>query len=110
MEAAFGEGVLTSLSVRLPAARQAGHRKQTGDSDTLLLGKVEASTGDLSQMVDALKQYLEQKLEKVEQTFLSAHTHQIETLESCVRARYDSPPSPPLEKGRRYLLDYLSPR
>ena len=58
-------GVLTSLTVR--------HLTQTGDSDTLLLRKVEAKTGDLSQMVHALKRYLEPKLEKVEQTFLSAH-------------------------------------
>ena len=80
-----------------PNAAQAGVRKQTGDSDTLLLGKVEASTGNLSQMVNALKRYLEQTLEKVEQTFLSAHTHQTGTFESCVQARYDAPPSPPLE-------------
>ena len=58
-------------------------------------------------MVDALKRYLEQKLERVEQTFLSAHVHQAETSETCVRIRHDSPPSPPLEEGRRYLLDHL---
>ena len=46
-------------------------------------------------------------LERVEQTFLSAHIHQAETSESCFRARHDSQLSPPLEKGRRYLLDHL---
>ena len=99
MEGAFDEGVLTSLTVR--------HLTQTGSSDTLLLRKVEANTGDLSQLVHALKRYLEPKFEKVEQTFLSAHIHQTETLESCVLARHDSPPSPPLEEGRCYLLDHL---
>ncbi len=93
VKGAFDEGVLTILAVC--------HLTQTGDSDTLLLRKVEASTGDLSRMVHALKRYLEPKLKKVEQTFLSAHIQQTETSESCVRARYDSPPSPPLEKGRR---------
>ena len=71
--------------------------------------EVEAETGVLSPMVDALKRYLDQKLQKVEQTFLSAHIHQTQTSESCVLARHDSPPSPPLEKGRRYLLNHLSP-
>ncbi len=46
---------------------------------------------------------------KVERTFLSAHIHQTETSESCFRTHHDSPPSPPLEEGRRYLLDHLSP-
>ena len=41
-----------------------------------------------------LKEYLVHNLEKVEQTFLSAQRHQIETSESCVRARRESPPSP----------------
>jgi hypothetical protein len=49
-------------------------------------------------MDDALKRYLEPKVEKVEQTFLSAHNPRTGTFESCVWARYDSPPSPPLEK------------
>ncbi len=53
----------------------------------MLLREVEASTGVLSQLVNALKQYREQRLEKVEQTFLSAHIHQTATSESCVRAR-----------------------
>ncbi len=101
VKGAFDEGVLTILAMC--------HLTQTGDSDTLLLRKVEASTGDLSRMVHALKRYLEPKLKKVEQTFLSAHIQQTETSESCVRARYDSPPPPPLEEGRRYLLDHLSP-
>ena len=96
---AFDEGVLTILAVC--------HLTQTGDSDTLLLRKVEASTGDLSRMVHALKRYLEPKLKKVEQTFLSAHIQQTETSESCVRAHHDSPPSPPLEKGRRNLSDHF---
>ncbi len=42
---------------------------------------------------------------RVEQTFLSAHIHQTETLESSVRTCNDAPPSPPLESRRRYLLD-----
>ena len=110
MEGVSHGGLLTSLPVRLPAApdaAQAGHRKRTGDSGTLLSRELEASTGDLSQMVDALKGYFEKRLERVERTFLSAHIHQTGTRVSCVRARHDSPPSPPLEKGRRYLLDHF---
>ena len=42
--------------------------------------EVEAETGVLSPMVDALKRYLDQKLQKVEQTFLSAHIHQTPNL------------------------------
>ena len=45
----------------------------------------------LSQMVHAPKRYLEQELERVEQTFLSAHVHQTGTSESCVLARHDAP-------------------
>ena len=71
--------------------------------------EVEAKTGVLSRMVDALKRYLQQTVEKVGQTFLSAHIHQTEITETRFRERHDSPPSPPLEKGRRYLLDHLSP-
>ena len=112
LEGAFDGGVLASLPVRLPAApnaAQAGRPAaglpaaagQAGTqvtSGTLLLREVEASTGVLSRMVDALKRSLEQTLERVERTFLSAHIHQTE---SCVQARHDSPPSPPLEEGRR---------
>ena len=36
-------------------------------------------------MVDGLKRYIEKRLERVERTFLSAHIHQNETSESCVR-------------------------
>ncbi len=85
---------------RLPAAPKAAqtdHRKQADDGDTLLFREVEATTGDLSWMDDALKRYVEPKVEKVEQTFLSAHNPQTGTSESCVWARHDSPPSPPLE-------------
>ena len=71
--------------------------------------EVAAITSVLYRTVDALQRYLQQMVEKVEQTFLSAHIHQSETSESCVRASHDSPPSPPLEKGRRYLLNHLSP-
>ena len=60
--------------------------------------EVEAKTGVFSRMVDALQRYLQQMVEKVEQTFLSAHIHQTQTSESCVRESHDSPPSPPLEK------------
>ena len=98
-EGASDGGVLTSLPVR--------HRTQTGYSDTLQFLEFEASNGDLSQMVHELKRYLEPMLKKVEQTFLSAHIHQTESSESCVRARHDSQPSPPLEKGRRYQLDHF---
>ena len=48
-------------------------------------------------MVDALKRYFEQKLEKVEQAILSAHIQQTEISECCVRARQNSPPSSPLD-------------
>ena len=85
VKGAFDEGVLTILAVRLPAApnaAQAGHLTQTGDSDTLLLRKVEASIGDLSQMVYVLKRYLEPMLKKVERTSSSAHIHQTETSEN----------------------------
>ncbi len=51
VKGAFDEGVLTILAMC--------HLTQTGDSDTLLLRKVEASTGDLSRMVLALKRCLE---------------------------------------------------
>ena len=110
MEAAFDGRVLTSQPVRLPAApnaAQAGHHKQVGDSGALRFREVEASTGDLSQMVDALKRYLEKRLERAARTFLSAHIHQTGTSESCVRTHHDSPPSPPLEKGRRNLSDHF---
>ena len=70
--------------------------------------EVEAETGVLSPMVDTLQRYLQQMVEKVEQTFLSAHIHQTEITETRVRERNDSPPSPPLEKGRRYLLNHHS--
>ena len=77
MEGAFDGRVLTSQPVRLPAApnaAQAGHRMQVGDSGTLLSREVEASTGDLSQMVDALKRYLEKRLERVHIHFLNGST------------------------------------
>ena len=70
--------------------------------------EVEAETGVLSPMVDALQRYLQQLVEKVEQAFLSAHINQTEITESRVRERHDSPPSPPLEKGRRCLLNHHS--
>ena len=44
---------------------------------------------------------------KVERTFLSAHVHRTLNSKTCVRIRHDSPPSPPLEEGRRYLLNHL---
>ena len=47
MEGAFDGRVLTSQHVR--------HRKQVGDSGALRFREVDASTGDLSQMDDALK-------------------------------------------------------
>ena len=65
-EGAFDGRVLTSQPVR--------HRKQVGDSGTLLSREVEASTGDLSQMVDALKRYLEKRLERVHVHFLNGST------------------------------------
>ena len=43
----------------------------------------------------------------VERTFLSAHVPESGTSESCVGAHQNSPPSPPLEKGRRYVLDHF---
>ena len=36
--------------------------------------------------IDALKRYLEQTLEGVEQTFLSVHIHETEISESCAGA------------------------
>ncbi len=66
VKGAFDEGVLTILAMC--------HLTQTGDSDTLLLRKVEASTGDLSRMVLALKRYLEPKLKKVERIPVGSHT------------------------------------
>ena len=75
LEGAFDGGVLTSLPVRRhrPACvRRTG--RHTGDSGTLLLREVEASTGVLSRMVDALKRYLEQKLERVHIHFLNGST------------------------------------
>ena len=66
--------------------------RQVIDLNNLFFGKwkpVQAIC--LSQMVDALKRYLEQELERVEQTFLSAHIHQTGTSESCVRARHPEP-------------------
>ena len=46
-------------------------------------------------------------LEMVERTFLSAHVPESETSKSRVRAHQNSPPSPPLEKGRCHLLDHF---
>ena len=48
-----------------------------------------------------LKEYLVHNLEKVEQTFLSAHRHQTETSNPCVRARRESPPSPQTQGHHR---------
>ncbi len=76
----------------------------------MLRREMEARSGVFSRMVDALRRYFEPKLKRVEQTFLSAHVHKSQTSESYVWAGHDSPPSPSLEKGRRYLLDHISPR
>ena len=66
--------------------------RQMIDLNNLFFGKwkpVQAIC--LSQMVDALKRYLEQELEKVERTFLSAHIHQPGTSESCDWTHHDAP-------------------
>ncbi len=66
MEGAFDGRVLTSQHVR--------HRKQVGDSGALRFREVDASTGDLSQMDDALKRYLEKRLERAHIHFLNGST------------------------------------
>ncbi len=66
MEGAFDGRVLTSQPVR--------HRKQVGDSGALRIREVDASTGDLSQMVDALKRFLEKRLGRVYIHFLNGST------------------------------------
>ena len=61
-----------------------------GAPDEQIDAKVHVLTSDgrLTHPREAvLKRYLEHMHEKVEQTFLSAQRHQIETSESCVRAR-----------------------
>ena len=51
-----------------------------------------------------LKEYLVHNLEKVEQTFQSAHRYQTETSEYCVWTRHDSPPSPQTHGHHRDFL------